>query len=162
MKSISDMSTEELQDLLSVTTSAGITIYYSLVTRIAEDSAFIDGELIEGISPEGIQTLRKGKLNYEAYRLQMSSDELHSILTDKVDTLVDERIKALLNPLKSQVESTSKAIKHIADDSSSISTFFPATFSEDFKSRLDSTLSNIKSSKADFDSITTKLKSLLE
>ena len=162
MRPISEMSTEELQDLLSIATDAGTPIYYSTITRIAKDSALIDGEIVEGISPEGVKSLRKGKLNYEAYRLQMSSDELHSILTDKVDTLVDERIKALLNPLKSQVESTSKAIKHIADDSSSISTFFPATFSEDFKSRLDSTLSNIKSSKADFDSITTKLKSLLE
>jgi hypothetical protein len=172
MKKIKDMSPQEISELVSYTTPAGTTIYYSGITHMSSSSIIYQEELLKELSPSVIELLKEGKANYEAYRIMMTPQEVSKYLSDQVDTLlankVAEALDSVSGPLKQAVDQITKKVDSAYTEVSimrnavkSIESFMPATFSEDMKTKYETVHANLLQAKTDFNNVNNKLKTLL-
>jgi len=91
MKPISSLTPTELQRLVSYSTQAGTTIFYSDITHIGPDSIMYREELLEDLGPQLIATLTEGKCNFEAYKLLMTPKDVSTYLNQEVDKLLTSK-----------------------------------------------------------------------
>lgn len=108
MKPITNMSTNELNDLVSFRVGT-LCIFYSEVSTVSESSFIYKGESIYDVSSTVLAAIRQGKLTYEAYKLHSTSMNVDDYIRSHASTI-------LTDTLASDLSSFTAHLKELSND----------------------------------------------
>jgi len=111
MKLISKMTPDEISELVSFTTKTGLKLYYSNLTYVSADSFKYNGEVVDSVDVDLIQTLYKGKDTYEAYKLQNTKSDMDIQLATLTKETIKEYFKADADVILAQLQENQQSIQ---------------------------------------------------
>lgn len=121
MKSINELSLEELKNLVSITTTSGTTYFYCNIEVVAmhEAEAIIvyNGTKYSTDVATGQQII-EGKVRYDAYALSMQQSQAEELLQSKayevLKNMFDERVNIASDVIENSVTTVQEAMKNSA------------------------------------------------
>lgn len=147
MKQTSEMTLQELKDLVSYKTEKGYTLFYSDITMIDPTLGVIEVKGSKYRLEQDIDKILEGMNTYKVYQLLNSQIDIESVIRKETHKIVNayhkERLDALLSTHTDLISKYTKSIKEAYDK------IIPTLEEvEEFKNKLSTNIDNFDLSEA--------------
>lgn len=105
MKKLHKLTTEEIKDLVSFTTTeGGPTLYYAEVDAIGPDYMVYKGTTLRTIGVPGLRSIKKGKEDYEMYKILSATTNAAEFIRTEAQEVIKDSYEGTLELHLQRVE----------------------------------------------------------
>ena len=157
MKPITEMTEQELLDLIRLETTT-LTLYYCSIASFNQDQKSVNYNGIDyGLDDETFKVLYDGKSRYELYKLSTSEAGIHAYVESKVSESISELFQAKFDTIQQSFNQALDSIQSLGASSDSVLKDLKSTSTAASK-----TISKLKDNLVALDTVKDEVKATLE